>query len=545
MVPQSPSTGVLQGTTRDQISLAHPGEVGKIILRLTQAFSSLVMLGLFAGVFYYGHQSGWTIPKFSALSGGDKEEPDDWCKAHNVPDSICVECKPGLLPKSQDFGWCKIHGVPECTLEHPVIAQLATRPGISQADLDRAQRSLLFTSRPENNPKCTLHERRIQLASEEAVQRAGLDVAPVWTGAITESVSAPGEIVYDQTRIARLSSRVPGSVWRVEKDVGQAVKKGEVLALVDALEVGRSKGEFLQAFAQDEHKAELLVILKSAAERGSIRERDIHEAEVALHEAHIRLRSAQLALANLGLPIHIESLKGMKHEMLERRIQFLGLPEELVQRLDLQSPPASLIPVFAPQDGIVVSRGVVSGEVVDTTKTLFVIADLRQMWLTLDVRQEDVGRLALGQAVNLHVDGGGDAAGHISWISTELDERTRSVKVRANLENPRGNLRAHTYGTGRIILREEKSAIVVPNEAVHHEGCCHVVFVRTRDYLMDDAHKVFHTRKVRIGTRDDKHTEIIAGVLPGEIVATRGSGILRAELLKSKLGEGCAQCAGK
>src|SRR5262249_42753750 len=114
---------------------------------------------------------------------------------------------------------------------------------------------------------------------------------------------------------------------------------------------------------------------------------------------------------------------------------------------------------------------------------------------------------------------------------------TRTVQVRADLPNPGGLLRANTFGSGRILLREEKQAVVVPSEAVQWEGDCHVVFVRDKNFEARGAPKVFHTRTVRPGARDGSVTEVIAGVLPGEMVVTRGSGVLRSELLKNNLGE--------
>jgi cobalt-zinc-cadmium efflux system membrane fusion protein len=68
------------------------------------------------------------------------------------------------------------------------------------------------------------------------------------------------------------------------------------------------------------------------------------------------------------------------------------------------------------------------------------------------------------------------------------------------------------------------------------------VFVRDKDFLRGGIPKVFHVRTVRLGAKDDKQTEIVAGILPGEMVATTGSSLLRAELLKGNLGEGCACC---
>jgi multidrug efflux pump subunit AcrA (membrane-fusion protein) len=115
---------------------------------------------------------------------------------------------------------------------------------------------------------------------------------------------------------------------------------------------------------------------------------------------------------------------------------------------------------------------------------------------------------------------------------------TRTVKVRAELPNNDGHLRDETYGAGQIVLREEQDAIVVSNEAVHWEGCCHVAFIRDKDYMKKDSYKVFHTRMVRPGVTNGDYTEMIAGLLPGEVVVTKGSGVLRAELLKGNLGAG-------
>src|SRR5439155_12177191 len=176
----------------------------------------------------------------------------------------------------------------------------------------------------------------------------------------------------------------------------------------------------------------------------------------------------------------------------------------------------------APFDGVVVSRDVVAGEVVDPTKVLFVIVDIGQLWLTLDLRPEDAKAVKLGQPVRFRPDGSKEeAVAVVAWISTEADHKTRTIKVRAALDNAAGRLKANTFGTGRVVLREEPKAVVVPNGAVQWEGDCYVVFVRDKDFLKVGAPKVFHTRTVRIGVKDDKKTEIIAGALPGGVVAVK------------------------
>lgn len=496
----------------------------------------MLVFTVLGGLLLWGHQSGWTMPSFSALMGRASEEKDDWCGEHGVLESQCVECNPALLPRPKAFGWCKLHGVHECPLCHPEVAQLKTPSQITAADRDRAKRALDFAERPENNSKCKLHERRIQFVSQEAVAKAGIEVEPVWTAPVVEAVPGNGEITYDQTCTARLSARVPGTVFRVYKQAGDRVVKGEILALVDAAEVGRAKSEFLTALVQVRLRRQTLERMEQALT--AVPERMYQDQAAAVSEAHIRLTTAQEAMTNLGLPVDGESLKAVPQEKLADRLRFLGLPESVTGSLDPKKTTGNLLAMTAPFDGVVVSRQIAAGEVVDNSKVLFVVVDVRQMWLTLDLRVEDAKLVALGQEVRFWPDGGQEARGRITWISTEADQKTRTVKVRASLENGDGRLRANTFGSGKVVLREESQAVVVPNPAVHWEGCCHIVFVRDKDFFKDGAPKVFHIRIVRPGAKDDEQTEVIAGVLPGEVVATKGSAALRAQLLRGNLGEG-------
>jgi cobalt-zinc-cadmium efflux system membrane fusion protein len=506
---------------------------------LGRTVPSLVVFSTLLGLLAWGHHSGWALPKFSSLTGGAAEGKDDWCEEHSVPESACVECNPGLMPRPQSFGWCKQHGVHDCPLEHPEVAQVAGRAKVSPADFDRARRALDFAERPENSRQCKLHDRRIQFASAAAVEKAGVEVEPVWTAPVVEAVAGSGEITYDPTRTARLSVRVPGSVFRADKQVGDRVRSGEVVALVDAAEVGRAKSEFLHALVQTRLKGRVLDRLRASAANAALPERSLVEAETAFNEARIRFTSAQQALTNLGLPIQLQTLDAVPDDRLADHLRFLGLPKSWADSLDPRTTTGNLLPVVVPFDGIVVSRDVVAGEVVDPAKVLFVVVDVSRLWLTLDLRLEDAQAVKLGQPVRFRPDGSKEeAVGSVAWVSTEADHKTRTIKVRAALDNRAGRLKANTFGAGRVILREEKQAVVVPNGAVQWEGDCHVVFVRDKDFLKVGAPKVFHTRTVRIGVKDDKNTEVIAGVLPGELVAVKGSSALRAELLRGTFGEG-------
>jgi membrane fusion protein, heavy metal efflux system len=508
---------------------------------------NLLIVCALAGLAYWGHETGWKLPRFAELTGNTGEHSDNWCAAHAVPESACVECNADLLPRGKTYGWCKAHGVHECPLEHPDVAQLAAPPAITPADLEQARRALAFAIRPANSSKCKLHARRVQFASDAAVAHAGVEVVAAWRQPVIEAVTAPGEIGYDPTRVANLSAPVVGKVWRVYREVGQPVKKGDVLALVESAEVGKVKGELLKAVALLDVRSRILQRIRKLEQDGAVSAAKLAEAEADFGEAQIRVVGAQQALINLGLPVAVDKLQGLAAAELGRRIQVLGLPDAIVKTLDPDTTTANLVPVTAPLNGAVVARTVVAGEQVNAARTLFIVADTRQVWLTLQVRQEEAKLLnardalkrTAGQMVRF-MPGGADreVRGEVVWISTAIDEKTRTVQVRVDLPNPDGQLRAGTFGSGRIILREEPRAIVVPAEALQWEGDCHVVFVRDKNYDAPTGFKVFHTRTVRPGAKDGANVEIIAGVLPGEWVVTKGSGLMRSELLKNNLGEG-------
>ncbi len=530
-----------QGEGQVQQHRAGTGRRSAALSWLWSNLPTLLVFGAIAAMGYYGHHTQWKLPKFSTLVGGQSTERDDWCTEHGVPASQCVACNADLLPRGPEYGWCREHGVSNCPLHHPDVAQLKETPSVPPGDLARAARALSMEERSRNNSVCKLYQRRLQFASLDAIRKAGLDVALVERQPIEESVEGSGEVRYDPTRLASLSARVPGTVWRVEKFVGDAVRAGNLLALVDAKEVGRAKTELIEALAHEKLQRKVFDRLEKLSAQGVVPGRRVQEADAAYVQARARVLNAQQTLLSLGLAVEIEPLRGLGEEEVVARLRFLGLPDAIVAELDTITTTANLVPLRAPLDGVVVDQQLVVGEVVDTSRVLFRVADTSRMWLMLDVRLEEADKLALGQPVHFLPDGSRrEVGGKLTWISTTADERTRTVKVRADLPNPTGRLRNETFGTGRIVPRQEADAIVVPNEAIHWEGCCHVVFVRDKGFFdSDQSFKVFHVRTVRTGAKNEKFAEILAGVLPGEVVATTGSDVLRAQLLKNSLGEGC------
>ena len=503
---------------------------------ITNSIPTFLVMGLLVAVGYLGHHYGWKIPEFSELAGRSKVNGVQWCEEHGVAEPECIACNAELMPKPELFGWCKEHGVHECVLHHPEASQLAEIPIITDADFKRAAEAIALRPRTKNDPACKMHLRRIQFSSTEAADKAGIDIGLVDRGRITETVAATGEIIYDPTRVAHLGSRAAGTVWRVNKNVGDIVNEGDVLALIDAAEVGRAKAELLQAVAQLRLHDEAVKRLDEL--EGVVAGKLVLEARAARAEAKAAAGKSVQVLHNLGLQISFERVYPKSDNELQQQLHFLGLPSAISSQLDAARTTANLIPLIASRKGIVVARDAVAGEVVATDRKLFTIADTSVMWLMLNIPLEEARRVAVGQEIVFQTDGDEQPyTGELTWISTAADDQTRTIKVRGELANADGQLRHETFGSGQIVLRDDDDAIIVPSSAVHWEGCCHVVFVRNKDYF-NSPYKVFHTRSVRPGAVSSGMTEMIAGLLPGEVIVTKGSGVLRAELLKGNLGAG-------
>lgn len=545
------------------------------LLGFLRHIPTLLVLGALAAIAYWGHHTGWRMPKFADVTGHQTvAASEDWCTEHNVPDSVCIACHPELaggnvadwckehgvaesrctvchpeiLVKGVAGDWCREHGVPEsgCTLCHEEIAAL----GLS-ADLEQGSKATATTAAttqkirplpdfsfalpvptaPGKDPKtCQTHARKVQFASVEAIKKAGVKLARVSEAPMTQTLTATAEIGYDRSLIAQVPPRVSGTAWRVFKDLGQPAKKGELLMLVEAAEVGKAKAELLETAASADARGKIVERLEASAKAGFRTTAELQEAQAALKEVQVRSYTARQALIALGLPLS----KQEADNPTEKGLQFLGLPEETVKEWNREPTTGNLLPVYAPQDGIITARNVVTGEGVEANKPLFTITDTRKMWMTLDLPSEQATRAKLGNTVRFQPDISPALAipGQIDWISTAIDDQTRTVKMRAIVDNADGHLRANTFGSAAITIRQVSSAIVVPDEAIQWEGCCFVVFVRLSD-------TIFQTRKVRLGAKANGMTEVMVGVLPGEVVANAGSHVLTAEILKSSLGAGC------
>jgi cobalt-zinc-cadmium efflux system membrane fusion protein len=508
---------------------------------LLHAIPNLLVLLVLAAIAYWGHSLNWKLPSFADLTGGEANEREGWCAEHDVPGLLCVECNPELYPKLVDYGFCEYHGVHNCPIHHPEISQLQESDELVFPDEDVISRALALKPRTENNPGCPLYRRRVQLASVDVMTSSGMDVSRALMRPMVEFIAANGEITYDKTQVTHVSSPVAGKLRRIEKIEGSIIRRGDVLLLVDSAEVGQAKADYLQALSAVEQARKLRSNIQALIEQGVYRagaSQDV-DTNAAVRSSEVALVKAEQTMLNLGLAVPTAELVGLQVSEIADRIRFLGIPADIVEALDPGTSTANLLPVRAYHDGILTQREMVEGEVVERNDTILVYADVDRMWANLSLRQDDAKYVELAQSVKFLPDGDTEpVSGRITWISTAADEKSRTVQARAELDNPGGRLKAGMFGLGQVILRDEPNTVTVESESVHWDGSCNVVFVRDKDFFKDDVSRLFHTRTVRVGAKDGVYTEIIAGILPGEVVATKGSGILMAAVLKNNLGAG-------
>jgi RND family efflux transporter MFP subunit len=411
----------------------------------------------------------------------------------------------------------------------------AAHPGGHEADHAQADHAADAAAPPDGT---------VRFPSQEALERTGIEIVPVEKRPMVSELVCNGVVAYDERRIAQLSTRVPGSIWKVERRLGDPVRKGDVLLVIDSQEVGTLKAEFLNALVAYESRREQLAILEEV--KSAVMGRQLREAKAALREARNHLTNAEQALVNLGFEISIRDYESLDDETRAARIRTLGLPPSLVAGLDSARITSNLLPLYAPFDGVVVGREAVVGEVIEAAKPIFEVADVSTMLLVLNVSKEDADKVAIGQPVRFRPDGSTEEyESRIAWISTEVNEETRTLQVRAEVANrvdparvadddPQAGLRANTFGSGRIEIDRRGTALVVPRSSVQWDGSRWVVFVPAGD-------AAFAARPVEPGVREGDLVEIAGDAAADPRfthVVGAGSHVLKSQILLERMERG-------
>lgn len=423
-----------------------------------------------------------TSPKKDEVAANPAAAEGAFCEEHGVLEAVCTKCNPKLIPVFKAKGdWCDEHDFPMsfCPIHHP---ERAGRPA-ADVKADGA---------PPSGTK-------VRFKTKQAAEQAGIATAKAEERPGGARLEAIATIVYDATRRAEVNARAPGVVRSLEVDIGAKVAAGAALAVIESAQVGEDRSRLdsasarvVAAEANYKREAELFA-------RGISPKRDVEVAKQALDEARAARAAASSALGVVGA-------RGG----------------------------GSSYTLTTPLAGTVIRRAATIGHMVSVDEALFEVVDTSAMWAEIDVPESQVAHVAPGQSVTLTVENVPDRTftGVLDYVAPEVDATTRTAKARVALENPDGALRANMFARAEISLANAKPTVMVPSPAVQRAKGVAIVFVRL-------AADLYEARRVKLGLIQGELVEIAEGVKPGEIVATRGSFLLKTETLKGAIGAGC------
>lgn len=352
------------------------------------------------------------------------------------------------------------------------------------------------------------HARELELDAEK-IRRFGVAVATVEEGSDTVSLEFSGEVAMNMDRIAQIVPRVPGIVREVRKNLGQAVRRGEVVAVLESRDLADLFAGY-RAARQRADKARESVQREEQlqAKRISARQ-DLVDARNALAEAQIELQAAR------------------------QRLQALGYGPEEIERLTATADgPVTRYEMTAPFDATVIEKNINPGAVLRDDTPAFRVADLGTVWVNLDVQQKDLPDVRVGREVTLSGGRGvPEVRAAIAYIEPTVVERTRTVHARVVIPNTGGRWRPGLFVTARMALEEKAGFVRLPVEAVLLVDGAPSVFVRTPTG--------FRVQPVRLGRSIDGQQEILDGLRPGQQYAARGAFTLKSELDRPE-----SECAG-
>ena len=263
---------------------------------------------------------------------------------------------------------------------------------------------------------------RVEL-SPEALEVLRLSYAVVDEQELSPSVEVPAEVVAVPDRRATVGPRVAGRVAEVLVNVGDQVRRGAVLAVLESEAVGRGWADLIAARARESVARRALDRQRQLLADRITSQRAVEEAEGVLLVAEADLQAAQTRLATFG-------------------VQASGDPPENPARVTLTSPLA----------GTVVARWANVGQWAEPSETIAEVVDLRELWLEASVYERDMRLVRVGQAVQVEVRAFPEEVftGTVSQVAGTLDELTRTVSVRVVLQNLEDQLRPGMFATARI-----------------------------------------------------------------------------------------------
>lgn len=323
-----------------------------------------------------------------------------------------------------------------------------------------------------------------------------------------KALSLPSQVVLNavisanQDRLAHVSPRVPARINAVNVNAGDRVKQGQVLALLDSLELGETQAAWHQAQSGE-----------SLARADFERAQALHKEEIIAEKDYLRARS------------EYEKAKALARAAAER-LQMLGVTPSSPGSLG-----GSTFPLTAPFSGVVVEKKAVLGEMAQPDKSVFTVADLSTVWVEASLFEKDLPQVRVGALATVTVPAypGVEFKGKVTNIASMLDKDTRTIPVRVTVPNVDGRLKPEMFGTASIEGNLAANVLVVPETAV--------ILLNGEPTVFIDQDGDYEARLVQLGARLGGNVIIAKGVKAGDWVVRKGAFSIKAKLLKSQIGD--------
>ena len=245
--------------------------------------------------------------------------------------------------------------------------------------------------------------------SESAMKLASIETIPAAYGIAKMEIHLSGKVEYDESRIRNITAWVPGRLERMFVDyTGITVNKGDHMMELYSPEVYTAQEELIQARK----------LVESSSGQSAFGQKNVKATLAASRE----------------------------------KLRLMGLLDKQIKKIESSESPTNLITVYSPMTGVVIQKNGVEGAYVKTGTNIYTIADLSRVWVIFDAYESDLPWLAFGQNVTFSAEAipGETFKGHIAFIDPVLDAKTRTVKVRMNVQNPDGLIKPGMFVQGTI-----------------------------------------------------------------------------------------------
>lgn len=379
----------------------------------------------------------------------------------------------------------------------------------AKSDLDRSVEELVKLTCEHGKKTYTCDECRYEtgfVRVPASVIEGGLFKT---TQATRQKIAVPialtGEVSFDERRVGHVNTQVEGIIKRVHVALGDHVRKDQALLEIESVAVGEGQSAYQEASAMLDLTRRNFERAAELRKENISSEKEFLQAKQELEAAQIRAQGARNKLSRLGTS---------------------GVGGRVVLR--------------APIEGTVLVMHAVSGEVARSQESLITVGDNTAVWVWADLYERDIAAVMKGQAadklaatVSVRAYPREEFPGLVDLVSPAMDESSRTVKVRVAIRNPDGRLLSGMFANVKIFLPEAGETTVLPRPAVLEDEGRSFVFVHYQgDY--------FIRRPVEVGRRWAGWVEIKKGIDPSQTVVADGAFLMKSDVLRSKMGAGCA-----